>query len=68
MNRKNPPFLTRVDEFLVGYGVTIGFLDPFLHVCNCIFPLSINLRYEVNRISMGLFGRKIPGIFSAGVF
>ena len=68
MNRKNPPFLTRVDEFLVSYGMTMGFLDPFLHVCHCIFPLSINLRYEVNGRSMGLSGRKIPGISSAGVF
>jgi len=68
VNRKIAPFLTRVDEFLVGYEVLMSLLDPFLHVCHCIFRLGINLRYEVNRRSTGLPGRKIPGISSAGVF
>jgi hypothetical protein len=42
-NQKILLFLTRVDELLIGYGVTMGVLDPFLHVCYCIFPLGINL-------------------------
>jgi hypothetical protein len=68
MDQKVLLFRTGVDELLVGYGVAVSVLDPFLHVCHRIFPLGINLNYEINQRSVGLPGRKIPGISSAGVF
>ena len=67
MNQELPPLPTRVDELLIGYGVTVDLLDPSLHVCDSIFPLCINLGCEVNRRSEGLPGEEIPGRLSAEV-
>lgn len=32
----------------------MGGLDPLLHVCHRIFPLGINLGYDVNREIRGV--------------
>ena len=60
VDRASPLLLTRVDEFLIGYRVTIEPLNPLLHICNCIFPLGINLAYEVNKRSRELREGEIP--------
>ena len=43
MDQKIVSFRTRVDELLIGCGVTMGVLDSFLDVCDCVFPFGINL-------------------------
>ena len=68
MDHKTPSFLTRVDELLIRYGVTMGVLNSLLDVRDCIFPFSLNLGREVSKRSVGLSGGDIPGISSAGVF
>jgi hypothetical protein len=68
VDRAIPLLLTRVDEFLIGYWVAMELLDPFLHICNCIFPFGINLVYEVNKRSGELSEEEIPERPSAEVF
>jgi hypothetical protein len=43
VDQKILPFRTRVNELLIGYGVTMGVFDSFLDVCDCIFPFGIDL-------------------------
>jgi hypothetical protein len=68
VDRGSPLLLTRVDEFLSGYWMTMELLDPFLHIRNRIFPFGINLVYEVNKRSGELPEEEIPLRPSAEAF